>query len=206
MEKPQPQRIITYHPKFIKIIEDDKILEILKDENHYPILKILKKQPMTVKELEIEYEKVTGKKKSDKTIYRYLKNLEDVGLVMGAGQLVTPGKTATETIYSRTAMGFYIRDRMKNIREGEMGQKIVKAITALLNHILGTNYDENEIDNMLKHIDKSHDEMMEKLSDDIENNALESIENLDLREINTILEFTTMIGVLIKNKDLINEL
>ncbi len=88
-----------------KLIRNElKTLEILKDQNHYPILKILKKEPMTVKELENAYEEETSKRKSNKTIYRYLKTLEDANLVIPAGQLVITGKTATETIYARSAM------------------------------------------------------------------------------------------------------
>jgi len=36
-------------------------------------------------------------------MYRYLKFLEDQGLIAVAGQRVTSGKTATETLYCRTA-------------------------------------------------------------------------------------------------------
>ena len=109
LEDVHRRRVLVKKPSFLKIIRSEKTIGILKDQNHYPILKILKKAPdgKTVKELEEAYEKETGKKKSNKTIYRYLKTLEEAELVISAGQLVVSGKTATETIYARSAIAFF---------------------------------------------------------------------------------------------------
>ena len=70
LEEVHKRRVLVKKPSFLLVIRDENIIEVLKDQNHYPILKILKKEPMTVKELEDAYEKKTGKKRSKKTNYR----------------------------------------------------------------------------------------------------------------------------------------
>ena len=50
--------------KFMQFVSDPDILKILTDKNHYPILKLLKVEVSTVRELEERYEEATGKKKS----------------------------------------------------------------------------------------------------------------------------------------------
>ena len=50
--------------------------------------------------------KLSNYLKSDKTIYRYVKELSNAGLIVPGGQRVLTGKTATETIYMRKARIF----------------------------------------------------------------------------------------------------
>ena len=114
-ESPQQQKkfqdIVDFEPAVLKIISDEKKLKILKDSNYHVIISILCKGPMTVQEITKAFEDwalmshmVTSK--TDKTIYRYLKFLEEAGMVAVAGQRVVIGKTATEKLYMRTARIF----------------------------------------------------------------------------------------------------
>ena len=48
------QDVITFKPERAKVIKDPKIIDTLKDPNHWPILKALRKGPMTIRELEKE--------------------------------------------------------------------------------------------------------------------------------------------------------
>ena len=68
---------------------------------------------MTVRDLEKAYKEAAEKTesfepKSDKTIYQYLKILEQADLIKPAGQRMNIGKTVTETLFSRTASVFLI--------------------------------------------------------------------------------------------------
>ncbi|NPD89567.1 MAG: winged helix-turn-helix transcriptional regulator [Asgard group archaeon] len=109
----QPVLIIgnedTIEYKDVKTGEKKSVFtsNLLIDPLYSPILTALKKGPLTVRELEIEYKKLANEPKSDKTLYRYLKFLEKAGLVTPAGQRVTVGKTATEALYARTAKLFF---------------------------------------------------------------------------------------------------
>ena len=135
--KPKNQQefkdVITYEPVGLKIIDDEKGLQVLKDPNLFPIVAILRQKPMTVKEIEIAYSEEakkydTHEPKSDKTIYRYLKTLEEAGLVRPAGQRVVIGKTATETLFSRTAHIFLTTVEKSKWWESKEGLEFVKKI------------------------------------------------------------------------------
>jgi hypothetical protein len=144
------QDIITQKPEAIKIIRDEKVeiekggktetisvMSIILDPNHFPIIKALRKGPMTVRELKLQYEKTASEsdeveEKSDKSIYRYLKVLEKADLVVPAGQRVVLGKTATETLFVRTARVFLLHGEKE-----EKDDSGAKRIAELLGRIQG---------------------------------------------------------------------
>jgi DNA-binding transcriptional ArsR family regulator len=138
----QSQDVISFEPKRIKIVRDKKDLEALYDPNHYPIIKTLRKGPMTVREIEQAYKKEAQgmedlEAKSDKTIYRYLKVLEKAGLVVPAGQRVVMGKTATETLFARTAEVFLGGDSGSKYWESDTGKLLCKTIGKMLGKSYG---------------------------------------------------------------------
>ncbi|MCK4972602.1 MAG: hypothetical protein KAS52_04720 [Candidatus Heimdallarchaeota archaeon] len=109
----------------VRVIRDPKLVKIFYDESYGPIFWVLRSGPMTVKDIEHKYNKVVkskglerglGKKdlekleRSDKSIYRYIKELTKAGLVAPAGHRVVLGKTATEILYVRTAKIFYLKN------------------------------------------------------------------------------------------------
>ncbi len=68
---------------------------------------------MTVRDLEQAFKERSEKyggiePKSDKSIYRYLKVLEEAGLVVPAGQRVVAGKMVNETLFARTGQIFLL--------------------------------------------------------------------------------------------------
>jgi len=138
----QSQDVISFQPERIKIIRDKKAIEALYDPNHYPIIKALRKGPMTVREIEKAYKKEAKgiedlDAKSDKTIYRYLKVLEKAGLVVPAGQRVVMGKTATETLFARTAEAFLGDDTSSEYWETDAAKLISKIVGKMLGKSYG---------------------------------------------------------------------
>ena len=113
----KPQDVITYNRKNFKYV---KSIEV--DENHELLRKILReKGPMTIKEI-ISSFKNEGKEKSEKSIYRYIKDLKDGGLITDVGKRVyrdKEDKTKSETLFGSTAhfflQGADEKDRIKNI-------------------------------------------------------------------------------------------
>ena len=101
---------ITYSQPLMKEISDDNAKKAFLDPNLSQILLILRdsNEPMTVDELEEKF-KAIEQKKSSKTIYRYLKTLEDAELVVQAGKRVYSAdmkKLRTKTLYMRAAKLF----------------------------------------------------------------------------------------------------
>ena len=207
MEVPEIKRIITFQPIFMKFISDPKVTELIKDKHHYPILKILQQQPMTVKELEEEYEEFTGKKKSNKTIYRYLKSLEIEGLVRAAGNLVTTGKTATETIFARTAMAFYSIDEHDDFWSTESANKIASNVCILLRPLFkNKKCDEARLLEVLKQHSNSMTDQLKTLVTEVEEEITESIRDCSLDEINYVLKLSSYFATIKNDSDLINRL
>ncbi|UCG04165.1 MAG: ArsR family transcriptional regulator [Candidatus Heimdallarchaeota archaeon] len=105
------QDAITYSQPLLKEVTDDEIIQLFKEKNLSHVIEFLRthKGPMTVTDLEEAFKNV-GEEKSDKSIYRYLKKLEEAGLVIQAGKRVFPSekKIKTQTLYIRSAKVFYI--------------------------------------------------------------------------------------------------
>ena len=108
------QDIIDYKPAILKVLKDEKSLKLLENPNCEMMIPILRKGPMTVQEITKAFNEIADNSssietKSAKSIYRYLKALEEVGVVATAGQRLVMGKTATEKLYTRTARVFELR-------------------------------------------------------------------------------------------------
>lgn len=201
----QSQRVLHKRSEFMRFIKDEKTIEILKDQNHYPILKILKKEPMTVKELEKAYEEETNKRKSNKTIYRYLKTLEDANLVIPAGQLVTTGKTATETIYARSAIAFYLVGEAGTWCEGERGKRIMIGIEKMLGpQFNNKKVSVDKLSQLIGTYEKQKLSEMEKLAEIVGDGMSDIIEEFDFKDISHILEFSSFIVGLKANSDILD--
>ena len=148
VEAQEVRDLIDYEPVLLKIIEEEPVLEILEDANLFPVATLLRKGPMTVQEIvdaynqpknEIEAKKKAENKrfmtifgvsnKSDKTIYRYLNTLEEVGVVVHGGQRIsekavkssTENKTRaiTEKLYMRSAQIFERKNREWMSKKGD---------------------------------------------------------------------------------------
>ena len=130
------QDVITKKAEAVKIVRKDE-WEVFHDSRYLPIIKALRKGPMTVKDLEDEYNKIveaqiaglalTEKekrvlvektKRKGKTLYKYLDILVKSDVLIEAGKRIRPGQTASETLYGRTAKLFVFSDK-------EMDEKLL---------------------------------------------------------------------------------
>ncbi|MCG3254041.1 MAG: hypothetical protein KAX09_09325 [Candidatus Heimdallarchaeota archaeon] len=126
------QDIITYEEEAIMLLYDKESWEILEDPRYDAIFIVLRKGPMTVRDLEREYNLFVAKKidkmpleqkekkelkektkRKGKTLYKYLDILEKKGLIKQVGKRVKMGQTASETIYGRSAKLYLMSDKQK---------------------------------------------------------------------------------------------
>ncbi|NHJ41076.1 MAG: ArsR family transcriptional regulator, partial [Asgard group archaeon] len=78
----EKQDVITFRQQPVKYIKDKETLEIFKKDHYKHVLKFLQKGPMTITDLMEAFEKLGEDfEKSDKSIYRYLKDLIKAKLV-----------------------------------------------------------------------------------------------------------------------------
>ncbi|NHK31003.1 MAG: hypothetical protein FK730_06600 [Asgard group archaeon] len=137
--------IITYNVEAILLV-DDEAWNLIVDSRYHPIIEALRKGPLTVKDLEKEYNNIVAKKidempldqkekkelkektrRKGKTLYKYLYSLEKKGLVVQAGKRVKMGQTASETLYGRPAKLFLKIDKHEELQT----EKIKKYIPVL---------------------------------------------------------------------------
>lgn len=130
---------IIYEEEAIKILKDAKYSDLLNNAKYSPIFIALRKGPLTIKELEKEYNSIVkkdikkmdledsekkklGKKmfRKDKTLYKYISKLRKSGLIVEAGKRFKVGQTAAETLFGRAAKLYLMDD--KSERTFSMGE------------------------------------------------------------------------------------
>lgn len=212
-EEAKHQDVLTFHSKPVKIIRDEKLAKLLKEQAYYLIVKVLRKGPMTVREIEKAYRKEAlscedCEPKSDKTIYRYLKVLEEADLVVPAGQRVVIGKTATETLFARTARIFLLHgaDKPSWWMEKE-GQKIAHKVGTLLAHLIGGESPSIEcLQEAFQSLDKAREAELERLVATAGDEALEYMCEGEFKEIDKIVSIVGLYAAIINNTDIVEKL
>lgn len=194
MPEPQYQDAITYEQPLRREITE-KQNQIFEDKNLFLVLDFLRanNQPMTVEDLEENFKKIS-EKKSNKSIYRYLKRLEDEKLVIQAGKRVYPfkNKLKTQTLYMRTAKIFYPVAKPKNQCSGtvkEQKDKMIEAIGQILGKQLKGSLKSNKC--LKDFINKIYDQQSElaiKFIDEADEEIAEKIRPLDWSHTQVFLE------------------
>lgn len=141
------QNFVEFEPVALKVITDEKIYKMLSDPVYEPIIIVLREGPLTVNELTKRYNDFVDKrgtnlslppkvlekeKKSEMTIYRYLKDLKRVNIVIEAGRCIEPGKKSTKAIYSRTAKMFYPKLSSNDHKDSEKIDEHIDILSELI--------------------------------------------------------------------------
>jgi len=183
------QDFITYKEKAIVLLDDENAWNFMVDSRYEPILVALRKGPLTVRDLEIEYNKLVlinieklslqpkdkkeliGKtKRKGKTLYKYLTLLENAGLVVQAGKRIKMGQTASETLYGRTAKLFYYSNKGNEKLKALDFMKIMPIISKIISLETGGKEISEEclekfVEDIFLTIKENRDEIITKYSD-----------------------------------------
>ncbi len=117
------QDIIEEEQKSVIYIDNEDTLKYLHNPLYLPILKILRLGYKTFKEIKEEYVTHSSTVPPDKTLYRHLNSLKEVGLIFEFGKRVYKGQSMTEKLFSRTAKFFHSAKKMD---DDEYDSKIKK--------------------------------------------------------------------------------
>jgi len=203
MPDSEPQDAITYNQDLIKEISDLKTIKLFEDKNLMLVLKFLRtKNHLTVKDLEDSFAEV-GEKKSDKSIYRYLKKLEEADLVVQAGKRVFPSdkkKIATQTIYMRTAKIFFpIKKPETEVSEEQRLQhkKKLEVIGSIIGNHLRTKMKSADcLDDLITKIYSERMRLSQKLFQEADAKAASLISELEWKCIESLLETMSLLALL----------
>ena len=195
--------MIRFEPKPLLLVSNDDANQLLWDFSHSLLVRILRQGPMTLREIDKEYNEVASKDdlidpKSDTTLYRYIKALEAAGLVAQAGRRVHYGKNATEILYSRTARVFQNQALHVSYWESERGRKFYDRLFAAISNI----YDDHEADkeclrNFILKFERAKEKEFETLLPKLDEKALFSITGGDWWEIEQTLRYSSLFGLLL---------
>ncbi len=145
---------ITKETEPFMIIEEKKQLKAYNDPKFSIILDILRKGPMPIRDITFEYNNRIDKPKTEITVYNYLKSLQDVNLVIIAGQRLVRGSTATTQLFARRAQLMF---PMTLITDGywetENSQELIETTRHLMSFYTGDSPAEaDELKVLLKNI------------------------------------------------------
>ncbi|MCK4972603.1 MAG: hypothetical protein KAS52_04725 [Candidatus Heimdallarchaeota archaeon] len=141
-----------FKQKDVWVVEDKELVKIFQDPAYYPVISALGEGPMTVKQITEKYNKIVRKKaikmdipkdafekmkRSEKTIYRYIKELSELGIVTNSGQRLVLGKTATENLFSRVAKVFLMCTKENDWWEEDEGEIIIQRAARIIQAVEG---------------------------------------------------------------------
>jgi Fe2+ or Zn2+ uptake regulation protein len=156
----QSEIIINKTPSAYKAINSEIFYISHSNVDYKLILEILNKfGPITIKSLKEKLKELTNGKneiKSDTTYYRYLRNLEDAGLVIEAGRKIHPKKTSAKILYNCTSDLFISTGFGKEIWSTKLGKQVARSIISVIDPDNINN--ELSIQNLEKNLSKIEDE------------------------------------------------
>ncbi|MHA2226956.1 MAG: transcriptional repressor [Candidatus Hodarchaeales archaeon] len=210
MSKNQTQDAITYSQPLIKDVTDERTVKLFEDENLMQVLKFLRSQPlgyMTAKEIEAKFKEI-NKEKSDKTVYRYLKKLENAELVIQAGKRVFPTKKKklkTQTLYMRTAKIFFPKTKSQK-EDSETDrcekEKFVQAIGILVGKHLGIKTKSVDcLMNFILQIKDYQSDLFRKLVQDSNEEISDLLTSFDWNDIENLSSIVVLLATISDKKD-----
>ncbi len=136
-----------FEQKDVWVVEDKELVKAFQDPAYFPVIIALQEGPMTVKQITEKYNNIVRKKaikmdipkdafekmkRSEKTIYRYIKELSELGIVANSGQRLVLGKTATENLFSRVAKVFLMSTKETDWWDEDDGEIIIQRAARII--------------------------------------------------------------------------
>lgn len=194
-----PEKLIFLSPEQEKLTED-----------HLIIIRNLRKQEMTAKEIHTLYydEEENTHTKTLKTIYRYLEKLEKGGIVTITGHRITKGSRVAEKLYGRTAQVFIRKSAVSGMCEEENNE-----YADILTKFMCTRFGVENPDissfkqfflNFFKYLTEEFPEVFNSFSRNEE--ITEFLTSNDIQKGNYVLDLTATFGTLVRHPELLEQL
>ncbi len=202
------QDVVTYKQVIVEILTQEQVDLIYGEENYKYIMKFLRQGPRTVKELVEDFEK-SGDSKSDKSIYRYLKELIENGLVAKAGKRITSkgaDELQSETIYIRTAKIFLKRylGHEKKLPEKDK-QLFNEIVQELLEQKFGIKLTSSAIGELIKKLTIENNRLTIDIFENADKKTLKKLGKLDWDLIDSLIEYVGWVAVVL-DTDIVKEI
>ena len=143
--------------------------------------------------------KLSKEQKSEKTIYRYVKDLTQADLIVAAGQRVVIGKTATETLYARKAKIFIIRQHSDDTWNCDDCRSTLDKVGKML--ALSLKIEQPKVEclaKLMSSIDMYHEDEQIRLFEEFDEEIQTIIKDCSFTETNHLLTTFKTIYMLLK--------
>ena len=147
---------IYYQPMLYKPLDAEIFDAVVKNINLRTIMHLLRQKPLTLKEIHEKYYQASltlfkewkdklskvglkePKPKAENTIYYYIKDLIEKGIILEAGKKTVPNQIATQTLYGRAAKSYYRISDESIYWRSEEATNTIKALGQCLNYYFET--------------------------------------------------------------------
>ena len=199
-EQEKSKKEIPDKDKFKQIFTKEKIEKLLSAE------KLTETDINQIKKRTYSY-KMENAQKSDKTIYRYIKELTDAKLIVESGKRVIFGQTASESLYSRSAKMFLLRQHTDDTWKSEESRKTLSKVAKFIGLSMRINPpDADCLAKLISSIDMFHEDEQIRLFEQYEDEVKEVIKECSFTESNKILELFKIIYLMINAEEFKNEI
>ncbi|OLS24491.1 MAG: hypothetical protein HeimC3_19210 [Candidatus Heimdallarchaeota archaeon LC_3] len=127
------QDVVKFKPKNLVYISENKWNRVFRDKSYYSIIEILMEGTKSAEEIYKLFPQ-TEKKKSDITIYRYIKELIKEEIVAVYGRRLRSDNVASKKIYGLAAKLFIPANENLGVWLSERGSGVTKKVGYFLNH------------------------------------------------------------------------
>jgi hypothetical protein len=197
------QDIITYKQNVVKVPDEKALRRMNSDENLMVIIAALRKGPMTINELVKEFEE-QGMKKSDKSVYRYLKELIELKIVARGGKRITSvdeKDLQSETIYIRTAK-IFLTGNMKYKSE-KIGKEKIDQLMDVIQSLLADRHKDKikskeGIHNLLLRFDEEKERLLVEVLENANEDTLKKISKVDWSLMDYLIEYASWLTLILE--------
>lgn len=222
------QDLIHFNPARVSFVTDENCQKYFKDINYNAVIYMLREKPMTIKEITAQhfdrvvkhiekkkywYEeqdkklpgdfKVPKKPKVENTIYRYVKELIQSGLVVEAGRRIIEDQPATQILYESNAKIFIFFEATDEFWKYERWKNVTYTIgMALKLYTNKQNFDFEKFHTLVTDFEKGRmkilQQVLEKTSD---NSIVQAIKSLDMTTLDSYFELIYLVEWIIGQED-----
>ncbi len=194
------QDVITYNQRVTLKVKDKEVSKYFYDKDYGLLLTVLRTGPKTIKEIEEVYA-AEGNEKSDKTLYRYIRTLGDVGLVVEAGKRIftdDENRNKSVSIFMRTAKVFF-DDTMETSTTKASKKKNYQAYKLLLDQVdEEKTFTKECIETIMAKLSKGEELAIEFIQNSDEK-VFELLKGQDFTEINQFIQNIAWLIMIYKN-------
>ncbi len=145
-------------------------------------------------------------KRSDKTIYRYLKDLTKQGLIAQAGQRVVFGKTATETLFCRAAKIFLLQIEDKSWWTCDEAKKQLEIISKVFTLTHNKTLPVKCLGKLLRRIEDDTGEKFLEMAKESNNELSRLIKDSSFKDFQMIMDVMRTLNIIMEADSLKKEL